>query len=442
MNALGPIVRDRVALLDSGVSLRRGGGFEPAAQLIRDGRGKTLMDSARAILNAIEMDEQRSLEARLALEESRGAVVIRVVIVGTAIAAILALFVNMMIAGYASRQEADAAALERQNLRLREQHQALEEQATEMEAQAGELAEQAAALEMANDELLTANEELVSQRARAEEARTAAATANKAKSEFLSAMSHELRTPLNAIAGHVQLIEMGLHGPIAPAQKEALARVERAQKHLLGLVNGILSFARVDSGRVEYDIQPIALRDLIGDVTPMIEPQVMARGLVQKCLVPDLSLLVWADRERAVQVLLNLLANAVKFTSGGGRVTIDCADDPEDGERIHLQVRDTGRGIPPEQLERVFEPFVQLNRNSGGAVEGTGLGLAISRELARGMGGDLWADSDGSSGSTFTFVLRRVTAQSGHPTDRRTRNDGRRRSGAERRNDATRLSPS
>lgn len=249
-------------------------------------------------------------------------------------------------------------------------------------------------------------------------------------------MSHELRTPLNAIAGHVQLLEMGLHGPVTAEQKDTLRRVDRAQQHLLGLINDILNLARIESGKLEYDVQPVALAEMMADVTPMIEPQLAAKGLTHEVRLSDGKLLVWADRDRLRQILLNLLANAVKFTDPGGRVTVESIEPADVPDVVYLRVHDTGRGIAQDQLDRIFEPFVQLNRAPARPGEGTGLGLTISRELARGMGGDLWAASEVGAGSVFTLALRRAVLETGEPTDRRRLEE--RRVGNERHSDEDR----
>jgi len=248
-------------------------------------------------------------------------------------------------------------------------------------------------------------------RAAAEAARREADEANRAKSEFLARMSHELRTPLNAIGGHLQLVEMGLHGPVTDGQRDAFERVGRAQRHLLGLINDVLNLARLESGRVEFALEPTCLRDVLTDVRPMVEPQLAARGIAfDVCLPADdgVGLPVWADREKLVQVLLNLLDNAIKFTAPGGRVTLEFATRPRQPQQAVVRVRDTGVGIPSDRLTAVFEPFVQVSAGLTRAHQGTGLGLAISRDLARGMGGDLTAESTPGVGSTFTLTLPAV----------------------------------
>jgi signal transduction histidine kinase len=261
-----------------------------------------------------------------------------------------------------------------------------------------QLQEQAVELEMQH-------QQLQDQAAELEHAQAIAETANRAKSEFLASMSHELRTPLNAIGGYVALMTEGIYGALTPAQEDALDRVVRAQRHLLGLINDVLNLARIEAGRVDYRIEEVPLSDVVDELAAMIEPQVASKGQHYSVAPLQPKLTVRADRDKLVQVLLNLLSNAVKFTQPGGTIAVKCEIEES---TVKIIVTDTGRGIPAEKLESIFEPFVQVRAESAKANEGTGLGLAISRNLARGMHGDLWATSTPGAGSSFTLSLPRA----------------------------------
>jgi len=235
----------------------------------------------------------------------------------------------------------------------------------------------------------------------------AAQTANRAKGEFLATMSHELRTPLNAIAGYVELLSTGLRGPVNEAQLRDLSRIQQNQQHLLEIITDILSFSRLEAGRVRYRLSPVPVRELLSRMEAMIEPQARARSVEYCCQNVTNGLAVVADREKLEQVLINLLGNAVKFTPSGGRITLSAADE---GDRIKLRVQDTGIGIESWQMSTIFEPFVQLEPTLTRTTEGAGLGLAISRELTRGMGGEISVTSVPGEGSTFTVELPRASA--------------------------------
>ena len=267
--------------------------------------------------------------------------------------------------------------------------EALEEQAVELESTTDELQAQAVELELARD---------------------AAEEANQAKMDFLATMSHELRTPLNAIAGYAELLELGIHGPVTAEQREALNRIQRSQRHLLGLINDVLNFAKLEAGHVEYRIADVSVRETVDEIEPLVAPQLRAKALeFDRAACAD-GRVVRADGEKLQQILLNLLSNAIKFTPEGGAVTILCE---ERGAQVCIGVRDSGIGIAAERLQHLFSPFVQVERRLNAPREGTGLGLAISRDLARGMGGDLTVESQEGRGSTFTVILSNARAPRG-----------------------------
>jgi PAS domain S-box-containing protein len=238
----------------------------------------------------------------------------------------------------------------------------------------------------------------------AQVARAEAEAANKAKTEFLAVMSHELRTPLNAIGGYAELLEMGLRGPVTPAQLEDLRKIRRSQRHLLGLINDIMNFARIETGHVSLSFDNVSVNETLAVLDALTEPQVAAKGIHYEHGRCDPALTVWADKEKTRQILINLVSNAIKFTPPGGSIHIDC--EPVDGT-VRFLVHDTGRGIPKDKLEAIFEPFIQVNRQFTREQEGVGLGLSISRDLARMMNGELTAESSEGVGSTFMLTLPR-----------------------------------
>ena len=236
-------------------------------------------------------------------------------------------------------------------------------------------------------------------------ARAEAQVASRAKSDFLATMSHELRTPLNAIAGYTELLTLGVRGPMNEVQRDYLERIQRAQHELLALINDVLNFVKAESGRLHFAMQPVPVRDLVDGLEALFGAQMNARHIAYEWIPGDDDVMVYADPDRARQVLQNLVSNAVKFTPPGGRIAVRAA---ARGDTVRITVRDTGVGVAPEKLEFIFEPFVQLDRDLASPREGAGLGLAISRDLARAMSGDITARSIPGRGSTFTLALPRA----------------------------------
>jgi signal transduction histidine kinase len=234
-------------------------------------------------------------------------------------------------------------------------------------------------------------------------AQEAAETANRAKSDFLAAMSHELRTPLNAIGGYTELMEMGLRGPVTEEQKKDLLRIRNSQQHLLGLVGRVLDLNRIERGEVDYEHTSIALDPLLIGLEDLVFPQAHAKNQRVHYAPDEPDLVVVADREKLRQIVINLLSNAIRHSPSGASITIGARR--AGAKAIAIVVADSGPGIPVEQQQAIFEPFVQLDRSLTSSVEGVGLGLAISRDLARGMGGDLSVQSEPGKGARFSLTL-------------------------------------
>jgi signal transduction histidine kinase len=258
-------------------------------------------------------------------------------------------------------------------------------------------------------EVEAANQSLQDAAKSAEHAQATAEEANAAKANFLAAMSHELRTPLNAIAGYVQLLEMGLRGPLTQEQQTDLSRIKRSQEYLLGLIEQVLVFTQLEASQIEFNPEDVRVDDLMRDTETMIAPQIRSRGIDYTYMPRQPDLMVRADRAKMQQIILNLLSNGAKYTHPGGTMT--ASSESRNGS-VFVRVSDTGAGIPQKMLDEIFEPFVQLDRKLNQPREGVGLGLTISRDLARAMGGDLLVESTIGVGSTFTLVLPRIEASS------------------------------
>ena len=306
---------------------------------------------------------------------------------------------NVVGASKIARDITEANRLRRAERELAEQ---LQQQAVELEQQI----EEAQSLQ---EELEQTNEELHHALDVASVAQVEAEQASRAKTRFLATMSHELRTPLNAIAGYVDILELGLRGPLVEDQRADLSRIKLNQRILLRLIEDLLDVAKLESGRLEFRLSDVNIGELLHTLEASIAPTLGKKGITYHFELCGKEIVAYADRDKVEQIMLNLLSNAAKFTDQG-RIGVRCVID--DGT-IDIQVSDTGRGIPPHMLETVFEPFVQAEQELTRTAEGTGLGLAISRQLARGMGGDVTVQSEAGKGSTFTLRLPRAPLRKG-----------------------------
>ena len=307
---------------------------------------------------------------------------------------------QVAIAKEVAAQLAVALAQARLRERVTRQAAALERQAEELEERVHDRTR----------EVTFANQQLqreITERRRAEEE---AARANRAKSEFLSRMSHELRTPLNGIIGFAQLLELD---PLNPEQRESADHILKGGRHLLTLINEILDIARIEADTLSISLEPVQARDVVRSALDLIRPQAAARGVKLSDAV-GAERYVMADRQRLQQVLLNLFSNAVKYNREGGSVTVSCTESP--GTGVHITVRDTGRGIAPEMLRRLFTPFDRLGAEQAG-IEGTGLGLALSKRLVEAMNGVLLVESRLGEGTTFMVELSSADAPAASPPE-------------------------
>jgi PAS domain S-box-containing protein len=241
--------------------------------------------------------------------------------------------------------------------------------------------------------------------------------ADQAKGDFLATMSHEIRTPINAVLGYLDLLDLELAGPLTPGQRRHLDRVQAASRHLLSLVNQVLDLSRIESDQMVIQRDTLDGRQTADAAISVVQPLAAARGIVIRSDIPadGAAPSLLGDEDHVRQMLINLLSNAIKFSEPGGSVEVTCERDErpdiaptlQDASSawVRFRVRDAGRGIPPDELSRIFEPFVQLEASRTRTRGGTGLGLTIARRLARAMGGDLTVESVLGEGSTFSIWL-------------------------------------
>lgn len=280
--------------------------------------------------------------------------------------------------------------------RLAEAQRRADERAHELLALTEELQAQQAELEQQTEEAQALAGE-------AEEARREAEAANEAKMQFLRAMSHELRTPLSAIQGYAHILRDGMVGAMTDPQRTQLTRIVGSARHLIDVVDEILTFARLEAGAEALRLQGGVSADVLAeDAASMVEPVVVAKGLAFTLSAASGATLT-TDGARVRQVLVNLLSNAAKFTERGSISLSVVARDDE----VRFAVRDTGIGIAPGHIDRIWEPFWQVDQQLTRSVGGAGLGLAVSRRLARLLGGDIDVESVPGDGTTFVFCLPR-----------------------------------
>ena len=226
--------------------------------------------------------------------------------------------------------------------------------------------------------------------------------ANRLKSEFLASMSHELRTPINALIGYTALMLDRIYGDLTPRQEDGLTRIQASAQHLLALINDILDLAKIEAGRMPLHLESVSLAEVITEITQQIEPLIKKKAAVSFSVeMPEKDLEMHTDRTKVKQILLNLLSNAVKFTHQGG-IWLTAEDL---GDRVRLQVRDTGIGIKESDLDAIWEDFRQVDQSRTREFGGTGLGLSITRKLVDALGGKVETTSEYGKGSTFTVTL-------------------------------------
>jgi signal transduction histidine kinase len=246
--------------------------------------------------------------------------------------------------------------------------------------------------------------------AEAERARVEAEAASRAKSDFLATMSHELRTPLNAIIGYTNLLADGIPEPVSEGQRAQLERVNASARHLLELIDEVLTLSRLEAGREVVAPRAVVVADVLDQTAVMIEPMANARKLRFDVHRPSPALTIATDAGKLRQILLNLLTNAVKFTDEG-RIVLSAEEDGD--ETVVFQVRDSGIGIAPEHQEQIFESFWQVQQSTTRRVGGAGLGLNVAQQLAKLLGGEVRVDSTLGKGSTFSVRLPKQAVGAG-----------------------------
>ncbi len=418
VDSVQSLVDEKRGEMANTIALRRARGFDTAAVVVRTDSGKRTMDVIRSVLAQIVADEHRVSAQRIAREERGAELTETVLVIGTALSVITAVLLNGLLTRLAVSEAGAASDLATQAQRLEAQQAELERQTTQLQGQANQLV-------AANQILLATSASLQGEKEardialrEAEEARRDALRADATKTQFLTAMSHELRTPVNAILGFVELLNLGLAGPLTETQRDHLTRIGNSGAHLRELINDLLDLGRIAAGQLKFRLEHVPVFQILHNAKEMVASMFESKGLTLTWPNVDRQLTVYADPARVQQIVINVLTNAYKYTDSGGRVTVECSSsaggneerDPTNGEMraaiVSIRISDTGKGIAPEYLTSIFEPFVQLDRRSVQASKhGVGLGLSIARTLARGMGGDLTVESEVGRGSSFTLML-------------------------------------
>jgi signal transduction histidine kinase len=249
----------------------------------------------------------------------------------------------------------------------------------------------------------------------AENARLVAEQANKAKADFVASISHELRTPMNAVMGYTSLLADEIYGPVTTQQRDHIGRVAASGNHLMGLIEDLLSYARIEAGHEIVHAQPVSLSDIVDQSVMLVTPLARSKGLAMKVELPPAPVTLYTDGRKLRQILINLLANAVKYSKVGEISLVIRVDDTEALVRFRFEITDQGIGMTPSEQAHAFDAFWQAD-GPGAAVGGTGLGLAVARNLARLLGGDLViAASEPGMGSTFIMTLPQGSAEPAAP---------------------------
>jgi two-component system, sensor histidine kinase and response regulator len=258
-------------------------------------------------------------------------------------------------------------------------------------------------LRVTNEELEQTNEELKESEKNYCEAKDWAETASRSKSDFLSNMSHELRTPLNSVIGFTEVLQDELFGSLTDKQREYLGFIEKSSRHLLSLINDILDISKIEAGKIEIEYSNVNVRSLVEESFIMVREKAIKHTIaLSSSVAPEADIVIRSDEKRLKQIFYNLLSNAVKFTPDGGSVSVSAV---RVVDMIEICVSDTGIGIPPEQMHRLFTRFGQLEGVYEKKHEGTGLGLALVKELAELLGGRAWAESEPEKGSRFYVTI-------------------------------------